>query len=50
MISEPDMRFADPEYRFAFALTKNRLAFTPEQSTMNRVASAVRAALSIPEP
>lgn len=42
--------FADPEYRFAFALTKNRLAFTlPEQSTVNKVASAVRAALGIPE-
>jgi CubicO group peptidase (beta-lactamase class C family) len=42
--------FADPEYRFAFALTKNRLAFTPpEQSAMNRVASAMRAGLGIPE-
>jgi CubicO group peptidase (beta-lactamase class C family) len=42
--------FADPEYRFAFALTKNRLAFTlPEQSTVNTVANTVRAALGIPE-
>ena len=42
--------FADPDHRFAFALTKNRLAFSlPEQSTVNKVASAVRAALGIPE-
>lgn len=41
--------FADPEYRFAFALTKNRLAFTlPDRSAANRVANAVRAALGIP--
>ncbi|MHB8645205.1 MAG: serine hydrolase domain-containing protein [Thermomicrobiales bacterium] len=42
--------FADPQYRFAFALTKNRLAVAPPgESTANRVASAVRAALGIPE-
>jgi CubicO group peptidase (beta-lactamase class C family) len=41
--------FADPEYRFAFALTKNRLVFpAPGESTANRVANAVRDALGIP--
>jgi CubicO group peptidase (beta-lactamase class C family) len=42
--------FADPDYRFAFALTKNRLASTlPGQGAASFVASAVRAALGIPE-
>lgn len=42
--------FADPQYRFAFALAKNRLAFTlPEESTAYLVARATRAALGIPE-
>lgn len=43
--------FADPEHRFAFALTKNRLVWTdePAQSTAERVAREVRSALSIPE-
>lgn len=42
--------FADPDYRFAFALAKNRLAIDmPGESAANRVASATRAALGIPE-
>ncbi len=42
--------FADPEYRFAFALTKNRLTgATPEEGVATRAARAVRAALGIPE-
>jgi len=42
--------FADPEYGFAFALTKNRLAFSrPTESTADKVAQAVRHALGIPE-
>lgn len=42
--------FADPEYRLAFALARNRLAFAaPDESAANIVASAVRAALDIPE-
>lgn len=43
--------FADPEYRFAFALTKNRLVWTdePGQSTAEKVAREVRGALGIPE-
>lgn len=42
--------FADPEYRFAFALAKNRLAIDlPGESTANLVAGATRAALGIPE-
>ncbi len=42
--------FADPDYRFAFALTKNRLAVgPPDASTLNRVARATRTALGIPE-
>jgi CubicO group peptidase (beta-lactamase class C family) len=42
--------FADPEYRFAFALTKNRLVSSaPGQGTVNEVSRAARAALGIPE-
>jgi CubicO group peptidase (beta-lactamase class C family) len=42
--------FADPEHRFAFALVKNRMtANAPGEGTADRVASAVRAALGIPE-
>ena len=42
--------FADPDYRFAFALAKNRLAINmPGESTANLVASSTRAALGIPE-
>ena len=42
--------FADPEYGFAFALTKNRLAFSaPGESTAMKVARTVRRALGIPE-
>ncbi|HEX2170919.1 MAG TPA: serine hydrolase domain-containing protein [Dehalococcoidia bacterium] len=43
--------FADPEHRFAFALTKNRLVWDspPGETTADRVARAVRAALGIPE-
>jgi CubicO group peptidase (beta-lactamase class C family) len=42
--------FADPEHRFAFALTKNRLAAAnPGEGTVNKVARATRAALGIPE-
>jgi CubicO group peptidase (beta-lactamase class C family) len=42
--------FADPEYRFAFALLKNQLAFSaPEESTAARIARTVRSALGIPE-
>jgi CubicO group peptidase (beta-lactamase class C family) len=43
--------FADPDHRFAFALTKNRLIWdaTPGETTANRVAREVRAALGIPE-
>ena len=42
--------FADPQYGFAFALTKNRLAVSaPGESTANTVAQTVRRALGIPE-
>lgn len=42
--------FADPEYKFAFALTKNRLAVgPPEASTLNKAAQVTRTALGIPE-
>ena len=42
--------FADPEYTFAFALLKNRLAFSaPAESTAAHVARTVRSALGIPE-
>jgi CubicO group peptidase (beta-lactamase class C family) len=42
--------FADPEYRFAFALLKNRLAFSvPAESTAAQVARTMRSALGIPE-
>ena len=42
--------FADPEYRLAFALLKNRLAFSaPAESTAAHVARTVRSALGIPE-
>ncbi len=42
--------FADPDYGFAFALTKNRLAVgPPETSTLNKVAQVTRAALGIPD-
>jgi CubicO group peptidase (beta-lactamase class C family) len=42
--------FADPEYRLAFGLAKNRMVTSPPgESTANRVASALRAALGIPE-
>ncbi len=42
--------FADPEYRFAFALVKNRMVTSaPGEGTANRVAAAARAALGIPE-
>lgn len=42
--------FADPEYRCAFGLTKNRMVTSaPGEGTANRVATAVRAALGIPE-
>lgn len=42
--------FADPGYRFAFALAKNRLAINPPgESSANLVAGATRAALGIPE-
>lgn len=42
--------FADPQYGLAFALTKNRLAFSaPGESTANKVAQTVRSALGIPE-
>ncbi len=42
--------FADPDYRFAFALTKNRLAVgPPDVSTLNKVARVTRAALGISE-
>jgi CubicO group peptidase (beta-lactamase class C family) len=42
--------FADPEYRFAFALAKNRLSSNPPgQGTVNRAARVARAALGIPE-
>jgi len=41
--------FADPEYGFAFALTKNRLVIpAPGEGTVNKVADAARAALGIP--
>ena len=41
--------FADPEYRFAFALTKNRLAISgPGTSTADKVANTIRTALDIP--
>ena len=43
--------FADPEHRFAFALTKNRLIWTdpPGETAACLVAREVRAALGIPE-
>jgi CubicO group peptidase (beta-lactamase class C family) len=42
--------FADPEYGLAFALLKNRLAFSaPGKSTAEQVAHTVRRALRIPE-
>lgn len=42
--------FADPAYRFAFGLTKNRLTTSPaSEDTAYLVARAVREALSIPE-
>lgn len=42
--------FADPEYRFTFALAKNRLTVDPpERSPANLTARAVREALGIPE-
>jgi CubicO group peptidase (beta-lactamase class C family) len=42
--------FADPTYRFSFALTKNRLVPpSPGEATALRVARAVRQALAIPE-
>ena len=42
--------FADPEYRFALALCKNRMTPTLRgHSAANRVARAVREALGIPE-
>lgn len=42
--------FADPEYGLAFALLKNRLAFSaPGESTAERVARTVRRALRIPD-
>jgi CubicO group peptidase (beta-lactamase class C family) len=42
--------FADPEYRFSFALTKNRLVSSaPGEGIVNKVARATRAALGIPE-
>ena len=42
--------FADPEYRFAFALVKNRMVTSaPGEGTANRVAAAALAALGIPE-
>jgi CubicO group peptidase (beta-lactamase class C family) len=39
--------FADPEYRFAFGLTKNRLL--PTDDTARLIAGEVRAALGIPD-
>jgi CubicO group peptidase (beta-lactamase class C family) len=42
--------FADPEYGLAFALLKNRLAFSaPGEGTAAQVARTVRRALGIPE-
>jgi CubicO group peptidase (beta-lactamase class C family) len=42
--------FADPEYGFAFALLKNRLAFSaPGEGTAAHVARTVRSELGIPE-
>lgn len=42
--------FADPQYRLAFALAKNRLAATiPNESAAYLVARALRVALGIPE-
>lgn len=42
--------FADPEYGLAFALTKNRLAFSlPGAGTVDKVARTLREALGIPE-
>jgi CubicO group peptidase (beta-lactamase class C family) len=42
--------FADPEYGLAFALLKNRLAFSaPAESAAAHVARTVRSALGIPE-
>lgn len=42
--------FADPAYRFAFGLVKNRVTMNaPGQGTAERVARTVRAALGIPE-
>jgi CubicO group peptidase (beta-lactamase class C family) len=42
------MAFADPEYRFSFALLKNRMTWRGPDDTDVRVARAVRAALGIP--
>jgi CubicO group peptidase (beta-lactamase class C family) len=42
--------FADPEHRFAFGLTKNRLTVNmPGEGTTSRVARELRACLGIPE-
>jgi CubicO group peptidase (beta-lactamase class C family) len=42
--------FADPDYKFAFALLKNRLDFRdPAESTNILIARTVRSALGIPE-
>ena len=42
--------FGDPEYRFAFALTKNRLTWLPlQESVTYRVACELRSVLGIPE-
>ncbi len=42
--------FADPQYGLAFALTKNRLAFSaPGASTVDTIARTVRASLDIPD-
>lgn len=42
--------YADPEYRFAFALTKNRLVSgLPEEGVAYAVAREIRSALSIPD-
>jgi CubicO group peptidase (beta-lactamase class C family) len=44
------MGFADPEYRFAFGLAKNRLrADPPGEDAATLVARTIRAALGIPE-
>lgn len=42
--------FADPAYRFALGFAKNRMVTSmPGESTANRIAATVRAALGIPE-